>query len=162
MRPFRPAALTVVSFLAVSACASTSTPPQSEASKSPAVVATKPTAPKALIVPKVSARELARVTYPGAKTETTRHIPGQKSYHVVAACSSSDPKATLTWELRDLRIIDDLEDGVLASRPVLCNGVEDLVEDTRPLVGGKLQLVLTKKSKGITRAYTVLRSGLQP
>ena len=152
MRLFRPAALAVAGLLAVSACSgtSTSTAPQDKAlgSTKPATAAPTTTV---LNFPKVSNRDLARVTYPGKGT-TIEPVPSQHSYHVVIACIASEPNATLDWELIGT---------VGGGGPISCNGKEDSLESSVPLTGGQIGIRFKNKSDKVTRAYAVLRSGSQ-
>lgn len=109
--------------------------------------------------PKVSVRELARVTYPRTDTAATVRVPSQRTYSVVVACSAADPKTPLNWALLDERPSGPLS---VNSGTIACDGQEDAVMVEFPLVGGQIRLELQDRLDKVTRAYAVLRSGVNP
>ena len=144
--------------MALSACSSTSTTatPQDKAAGTTKPATAAPTSP-VLAFPKVNARELARVIYP-RNAQVTQHVPKQRSYSVVMACSAADPKTPLDW---DLLVEGPSGTKSLNGGTFFCDGLEDSVSMGFPLASGSMQLVFRNKSEKITRAYAVLRSGSQ-
>jgi hypothetical protein len=171
MRPFRPAALAVAGLLALSACASTSTAPQSgtggstavTAATSPPVVTTNPTTPaprSALTFPPKTAGEIARVTFFIAKGVSTQRrelsrAPTKGSYVVQADCSALRPGVTMTYQVFEPKPRTAGTQRITSSGEFGCDDGKITVNSASPF-GDSVQIRFTNISDQVIRAYALI------